>query len=170
MCLSLKFSENQIKAVFQKIASDEYDKIRHLNLGSWHEPKFSQVHLSTLRSVMNRIQINDFKILIQIKNIEMSIEQLQKLQEENDKIKDGSEDKLTDEEMKVAWTRVACEAREVSFSMPKRVSIIHNHQFLAPSGDQGVTICVRLFSLELSSFIFMAENSLRSLLGLSDPT
>ena len=124
----LKFSENQIKAVFQKIASDDSKKIRHLNLGSWHEPKFSQVHLSTLRSVMNRIQNNDFKLLIQIKNIEMSIEQLQKLQEENDKIEDDTEDKLSDEEMTVAWTRVACEAREVRRSMPssKRVSNIHS--------------------------------------------
>ena len=166
----LRFSENQIKTVFQKIAIDDTKKIRHLNLGSWQEPKFSLVHLSTLRSVMNRIQNNDFKLLIQIKNIEMSIEQLQKLQEENDKLEDDTEDKLSDEEMTVAWTKLACEAREIRRAMPScnRVSTIHYYQCLASSGAQGVTIGVHLFVL--SFFIFLAQISLRSLLGLSFPT
>ena len=123
----LRFTESQIKAVFQNIATDKSKKIRHINLGSWLEPQFSLVDLTTLRAVMNKIQNNDFKLLLQIKNIEMSIEELQKLQEENDKMEDDGEERLSDEEMTERWTRVACEAREVRRAMPssKRV-MMHN--------------------------------------------
>ena len=57
----------------------------------------------------------------------MSIEELQKLQEENDKLEDDGEDKLSDEEMTERWTRVACEAREVRRAMPStRRVMMHN--------------------------------------------
>ena len=42
-------------------------------------------------------------MLLQITNIERSITELKKLQEENDKIEEEGEEKLSDEEMTKRW-------------------------------------------------------------------
>ena len=92
----LKFSESQIKSVFQSIDSS---KIEILDLGSCHKPQFSLVDQKSMISVLDKIKGSGFfKRLLQIKNLEMSIEELQRIQEENDKLEE-KEKKLSAEEM-----------------------------------------------------------------------
>ena len=100
----LKFSESQIKAVFQSIDSS---KIEELDLGSCHEPQFSLVNQKTLISV-SKNSYAPFRLLLLIKNLEMNIEELQKVKEENEKMEE-EEKKLSAEEMSKQWERLACE-------------------------------------------------------------
>jgi len=151
----LRFSESQIKSVFQNIATNESSKTLHLNLGSWHEPQFSLVDLNTLRAVMNKIRNNDFKMLLQITNIERSITELKKLQEENDKMEEEGEEKLSDEEMTKRWFEVACEARRVRRSMPSsKCMMVHNiHRNLRRRLLTGIQVISQVRHLQIQAYL-----------------
>lgn len=151
----LRFSESQIKSVFQNIATNSSSKTRHLNLGSWHEPQFSLVDLNTLRAVMKKIRNNDFKMLLQITNIERSITELKKLQEDNDKIEEEGEEKLSDEEMTKRWFEVACEARRVRRSMPSSKSMmVHNiHRNIRRRLLTGIQVISQVRHLQIQAYL-----------------
>ena len=107
----LKFSESQIKSVFQSI---DLSKIRLLDLGSCNEPQFSLVNQKSLISVSHKIKADmSFKLLLLIKNLEINIKKLQKVQEENDKMKEV-EEKLSAEEMSKQWGHLAWEVYQLA--------------------------------------------------------
>ena len=104
MAPQLKFSESQIKSVFQSIDSS---KIQALDLGSCHEPQFSLLDNESLVSVSQKIKgYKTFKAILLIKHLEMSIEELQKVQEENDEMKE-EEKKMSAEEISKRWLKLA---------------------------------------------------------------
>ena len=107
----LKFSESQIKSVFQSIDSS---KIRLLDLGSCNEPQFTLVDQKSLISVSHKIKDDvSFKLLLLIKNLEINTKELQKVQEENDKMKEV-EKKLSAEEMSKQWGGLAWEVNRLA--------------------------------------------------------
>ena len=100
----LKFSESQIKSVFQSIDSS---KIKVLDLGSCHEPQFSLVDQKSLKYVALKTKgYVSFKVLLNIEYLERSIEELQKVQEENDNMSE-EEKKMSAEEISKRWGQLA---------------------------------------------------------------
>ena len=75
-------------------------------------------------NLFNKIKGSEtFKLLLQIKILEMSIEELQKIQEENDKMEE-EEKKLTAEEMSKKWGRLTSEVNLLAknrFQVDKRI-------------------------------------------------
>ena len=110
----LRFSESQIKSVFQRIDSSMTEE---LDLGSCHEPQFSLVDQKSLISVYFKIKGQYyFKMLMTIKNLEMSIEELHRVQEENDKMEE-EEKMLSAEEISMQWRQLAYRAKSLSLNM-----------------------------------------------------
>ena len=110
----LKFSESQIKSVFQRI---DLSKTEALDLGSCHEPQFSLVDQKSLISVYFKIKGQYyFKMLMIIKNLEMSIEELQRVQKENDKMEE-EEKMLSAEKISKQWRQLAYRAKSLSLNM-----------------------------------------------------
>ena len=104
----------------------EYSQYFPGYMRSWYEPHFSlvDVDLNTLRAVINKIRNNDFKLLLQITNIERSITELKKLEEENE---EKGEESLSDEEMMKRWSQVGGEARRMRRMMPSsKIMMVHN--------------------------------------------
>ena len=81
-------------------------KTQALDLGSWHEPLFTLVDQKSLISVSHKIEgYVTFKLLLLIKNLEMSIQELKNVQEESDQIEE--EKKLSAEEISKRWGQLA---------------------------------------------------------------
>ena len=119
----LKFSESQIKSVFHHIDSS---KTEALDLGSCHKPQFSLVDQKRLISVFLKIKGQYyFKMLMIIKDLEMSIEEMQRVQEENDKMEE-EEKKLAAEEISKRWGQLAMEANLLGKQRAKS-DIIYRH-------------------------------------------
>lgn len=116
----LKFSESQIKSVLQSI---DLSKTQELDLGSCHEPQFSLLDRKRLMSVSNKIKGHEtFKLLLLIKHLEMSIEELQNVQKE----------KLSAEEKKKQWELLAW---ELNLFANKMVQIDYIHELVPRMDD-----------------------------------
>ena len=137
MAPQLRFSENQIKSIFQTLASNATCDLCHpsltqtLDLGSCHVPLFSLVDQNTLRFVYNLIkdqQITAFNSLLHVWNFEISIEDLEKVHEENNK-KENNEEKLSDEEMSKRWRQLMKEIGVLAIKIPGEVYSLDHPKF-----------------------------------------
>ena len=77
----LLFSPGQTKSVMETIAM-ETSSIKRIDLGSTTAPTLSNIELATLRKIMNKIENNAFKFLVQNKVIETYDETIRGLREE----------------------------------------------------------------------------------------
>ena len=75
-----------------------------------------------------------FKMLLRIKIIEMSIEELQKVQEKNDKSEE-EEKKLSTEDMSKQWGQLAYEANQLA---DKRCNVDFIYKCIPPSSIERV--------------------------------
>ena len=73
----LEFSLAQIKCVLVAV-SKETSKIRKLDLGSTYGPRLRKVDSETLMKVMRKTEMNDFKLLMIMRNIESRNDQVLK--------------------------------------------------------------------------------------------
>ena len=71
----MEFSSAQIKCVLIA-ASKKSSKIRKLDLGSNFGPRFINVDIGILTKVMNKIEMNDFKLLMTMRSIEFRNQQV----------------------------------------------------------------------------------------------
>lgn len=104
----LNFSGNQIKSIFNNIATNDSCRIRHLKLSYWDD--FSPVDLKTLRAVIKLIDNNDFQRYLQVEIVDRSITELLRFEEEE-------EEKLSDGEMCQRWAQVMREAGDTAESL-----------------------------------------------------
>ena len=104
----LNFSGNQIKSIFNNIATHDSCRIRHLKLSYWDD--FSPVDLKTLRAVIKLIDNNDFQRYLQVEIVDRSITELLRFEEEE-------EEKLSDGEMCQRWAQVMREAGDTAESL-----------------------------------------------------
>ena len=73
----LEFSLAQMKCVLIAV-SKESSKIRKLDLGSTYGPRLRKVDIGTLMKVMNKTEMNDFKLLMIMRSIESRNDQVLK--------------------------------------------------------------------------------------------
>ena len=82
----------------------------------------------------NQIRNNDFKLLLQITNIERSITELKKLEEKTEENGEEGEESLSDEEMMKRWSQVGGEARRIRRMMSSSKNMMVHNIILADSG------------------------------------
>ena len=71
----IEFSAAQIQCVLIAVSKDS-SKIRKLDLGSNFGPRFINVDIGILTKVMNKIEMNDFKLLMTMRSIEFRNQQV----------------------------------------------------------------------------------------------
>ena len=77
----LHFSPGQTKSILDAIAM-ESSRMKRIDLGSTNWPTLSNVELGSLRRIVNKIEGNTFKSLVQVKIIETYNETIRSLKEE----------------------------------------------------------------------------------------
>ena len=73
----IEFSIDQIKCILTAV-SKESSKIRKLDLGSTFSPRLMNVDIGTLTKVINKTEMNNFKVLMRMRSIELRNEQILK--------------------------------------------------------------------------------------------
>ena len=73
----IEFSIDQIKCILTAV-SKESSKIRKLDLGSTYSPRLINVDIRTLTKVINKTEMNNFKVLMSMRSIELRNEQILK--------------------------------------------------------------------------------------------